>query len=147
MAIRDASDSWAFQFAAATGRPFAAGYYTAARRYPFTVFNGLEVSGSGRGCNALTGRFIVREIVFGSGGTVAAIRRRLRTALQRRRSRALRRDPVQLDDQRRRSVQRRVSVLWLSLTTPVHGRITGAGIDCGGAGDAMSGVAFVGGAD
>jgi len=134
VAIRDASDSWAFEFAAATGRPFAAGYYTAARRYPFTTFNGLEASGSGRGCNALTGRFIVREIVFGSGGTI----QRFAVDFEQHCNDVV---PALFGAIRYNSTISDVVPFNgaypsydLSLTTPVHGRITGAGIDCGGAG-------------
>ena len=61
---------WYFDFAAPTGVPLTPGTYETARRYPFTSFNGLSFSGSGRGCNTLTGRFVVLEAVYGSGGTV-----------------------------------------------------------------------------
>ena len=132
--ISDASDSWSFNFAAATGRPFAAGYYTAARRYPFTTFNGLEVSGSGRGCNALTGRFIVREIVFGSGGTI----QRFAVDFEQHCKDVV---PGLFGAIRYNSTVSDIVPFNgafpsydLSLTTPVHGRISGAGIDCGGAG-------------
>ena len=134
MAIRDASDSWAFNFAADTGRPFAAGYYTAARRYPFTTFNGLEASGSGRGCNALTGRFVVREIVFGSGGTI----QRFAVDFEQHCEDVV---PALFGAIRYNSTISDVVPFNgafpsydLLLTAPGHGRITGAGIDCGGAG-------------
>jgi hypothetical protein len=43
--------------------------YENARRYPFhDPSPGLSVSGSGRGCNTLTGRFTVHEITFADGG-------------------------------------------------------------------------------
>ena len=38
------------------GQPFVTGtYYETARRAPFTAFNGLDFTGSGRGCNTMTG--------------------------------------------------------------------------------------------
>ncbi len=48
------------------------GVYEGATRYPFnsTGVAGLDVSGNGRGCNELTGRFIVHELEFGSGADV-----------------------------------------------------------------------------
>src|SRR4051812_43016591 len=61
---------WDFNFSAPAGAPLVPGVYNTARRYPFTAFNGLSFSGSGAGCNTLTGRFVVLEAVYGSGGTV-----------------------------------------------------------------------------
>ena len=111
VAIDDAIDDWRLEFAAPQGQPLAVGYYSAARRYPFTPFNGLSVSGSGRGCNNVD-RSVRRS---GNrdrlGWDGPAIRGRLRTTLRRCRSRALRCHPLQLDDRRGRSVWRRVSVL------------------------------------
>ena len=50
--------------------PLVAGTYAAATAYPATPLNGLNVSGSGRGCSSLTGRFIVYEAVYRSDGSV-----------------------------------------------------------------------------
>jgi len=63
---------WSLELSAPEGVSVGPGTYVAARRYPFTspVSNGLSFSGSGRGCNTLTGRFVVLEAVYGSGGTV-----------------------------------------------------------------------------
>ena len=36
----------------------------------FSAYNGLDFSGSGRGCNSVTGRFLVLEAEYGPGGTV-----------------------------------------------------------------------------
>ena len=68
--IADGTDYWRLSFSGPAGQPLAIGYHSAARRIPFTPFNGLGVSGSGRGCNTLTGRFVVLEIVLGLNGTV-----------------------------------------------------------------------------
>src|SRR5262245_4332780 len=61
---------WTLQFKAAGATPPAVGTYEMARRAPFTTFNGLDVSGSGRGCNELTGRFVVLEAQYDGGGNV-----------------------------------------------------------------------------
>ena len=54
---------WTLTFVAVDDAPLAVGSYVSARRAPFaSPYNGLDVSGSGRGCNELTGRFVVREI-------------------------------------------------------------------------------------
>ena len=68
--IRDGVDRWNLDFSAPEGEPLALGEYNAARRYPFTPFNGLDVSGPGRGCNELTGRFVVYDIAVASDGKV-----------------------------------------------------------------------------
>jgi uncharacterized protein DUF11/uncharacterized protein DUF5648 len=50
------------------------GAYEAARRFPFQgpTEPGLDFSGDGRGCNQLTGRFIVHEAVYNPDDSVAA---------------------------------------------------------------------------
>lgn len=53
---------WRLDFAAAGNQPLAVGAYESAQRFPFVSGNGLDVGGSGRGCNRLTGRYVVREI-------------------------------------------------------------------------------------
>jgi len=59
-------------FATAPGLPLAPGYYDDATRWPFqTVGPGLDVALDGRGCNELTGRFIVFELVADGAGGVA----------------------------------------------------------------------------
>jgi Divergent InlB B-repeat domain len=61
---------WRLDLHAPIGQPLSIGTYETARRAPFTQFNGLEFSGSGGGCNNLTGRFVVLEAEFASGGRV-----------------------------------------------------------------------------
>ena len=63
---------WSLNFAAATDVPLTVGTYESTRRYSAGMSNSLDVSGSGRGCNQSTGRFVVREIVRGPTGTVLA---------------------------------------------------------------------------
>ena len=64
------SAAGAVDFSAPEGQQLMAGYYGAARRYPFTPLNGLSVSGFSRGCNRLTGRFVVLEVAIAPNGTV-----------------------------------------------------------------------------
>ena len=54
--------------------PVAVGYYPDLRRYPFhnPIKGGLDWSGNGRGCNTLTGWFVVDRIVH-VGTTVSAL--------------------------------------------------------------------------
>jgi hypothetical protein len=63
--------SWDFEFDTASGAPLVAGSYGGATRYPFNAPTqpGLSVDGDGRGCNTLTGRFVVLEAAF-TGATV-----------------------------------------------------------------------------
>ena len=63
---------YTYQFKARAGSTLVAGVYDGATRYPFNDPSepGLSVSGNGRGCNQLTGRFIVQEIIFGAAGGV-----------------------------------------------------------------------------
>ena len=63
---------WDLNFAGAAGGPIVPGVYENAIRYPFqsSFAYGLDVSGDGRGCNTLIGRFVVYEAVISSTGTV-----------------------------------------------------------------------------
>ena len=64
--------SWSLTFKAAGAVLLPGpGTYETARRAPFSEsLNGLDVSGAGRGCNALSGRFVVLEAQYDSAGTV-----------------------------------------------------------------------------
>lgn len=65
---------WMVDFAAPQNAPLTPGTYDLATRYPFQAATepGLSVSGTGRGCNMLTGRFTVLEIVYGAGTTITS---------------------------------------------------------------------------
>ena len=59
--------SWGLEFVPPSGVPLTQGVYEGATRWPFqpSLSPGLSVSGNGRGCNQLTGRFVVLEAQFG----------------------------------------------------------------------------------
>jgi hypothetical protein len=63
---------WYLELAAPKGGRLVPGRYEAARRFPFQPDTqpGLSFSGSGRGCNILTGWFRIYEIEIGPGGIV-----------------------------------------------------------------------------
>lgn len=65
---------WNLDFAAPMGATLALGTYESATRFPFqsSTVPGLSVSGAGRGCNTLTGRFTVLEATYGPTGDVLA---------------------------------------------------------------------------
>ncbi len=73
VSVHSANTFWSAEFMAANGAKLAAGTYGMATRYPFTHFNAFDISGDGRGCNEETGRFVVREIVYASNGTVSKL--------------------------------------------------------------------------
>jgi len=62
--------SWNLDFVAPEGKRIETGDYTGATRAPFNspTKPGLSVSGDGRGCNTLTGRFHVRQIAYAKSG-------------------------------------------------------------------------------
>lgn len=70
--FRSSIHSWGLDFAAPRGVELTPGTYEGATRWPFQdpQVPGLSVSGDGRGCNTLTGRFEVFEIVYGSTGEI-----------------------------------------------------------------------------
>ncbi|MBD1902739.1 hypothetical protein NDI44_11595 [Trichocoleus sp. DQ-A3] len=63
---------WYLDFAAPKDMPLVTGNYGGAYRFPFQspTHPGLSVSGDGRGCNTLTGQFIVLDAAYGSSGNV-----------------------------------------------------------------------------
>jgi hypothetical protein len=63
---------WFLDFAAQGDAQLGIGAYEGAARFPFQAVTqpGLSVSGDGRGCNTLTGRFEVLEVTYGPGGAV-----------------------------------------------------------------------------
>jgi len=67
---------WYLDFAAPDLLPLVVGPYEGAVRYPFQGAGqpGLSVTGDGRGCNTVTGRFDVRELVLGAGNEVVSFR-------------------------------------------------------------------------
>lgn len=130
--IEDAVDRWTIEFSAPLGRPLTVGYYSAARRYPFTPFNGLDASGSGRGCNQLTGRFIVLEVVIAPGGTVQRFAADFEQHCEDR-------VPALFGAIRYNSTIDEVlpfggdyPAYQLSLGPVTHGRVTGPNLNCGG---------------
>jgi hypothetical protein len=63
---------WYLDLAAPAGQQLLPGTYEGAMRYPFQLITvpGLDFSGTGRGCNTLTGRFVIIEATYGTGTTV-----------------------------------------------------------------------------
>jgi hypothetical protein len=63
---------WDANFAAPNGVPLQVGTYEEAERWPFQSpgHPGLDFSGSGRGCNTLTGRFVILELELGPSNEV-----------------------------------------------------------------------------
>lgn len=64
-------DWWYADFSAPAGAAIAPDTYAGATRYPFNGQGpGLSISGDGRGCNELTGTFVVDEVSFGPEGYI-----------------------------------------------------------------------------
>jgi len=62
---------WSADFTAPSGTSLLPGKYPRAARFPSSPeVPGLDVSGNGRGCNALRGSFIVHEANYGPSGEV-----------------------------------------------------------------------------
>jgi hypothetical protein len=70
--LRAGDHDWTLEFVVPSNARFRPGVYEKAARYPFQspTRPGLSVSGEGRGCNQVTGRFIVQEVVFGEDDNV-----------------------------------------------------------------------------
>jgi hypothetical protein len=73
--VGEGGDSWDLSFVTARGQGWAAGMYENAERDPFQGPSnpGIDVSGHSRGCNKISGRFEILELV--SEGTPREIKR------------------------------------------------------------------------
>jgi hypothetical protein len=62
---------WQLNLSAPPGQALKVGTYENARRYPFNNAQpGLDFSGTARGCNTSTGRFVITQLQFGPGNTL-----------------------------------------------------------------------------
>src|SRR5712692_11395078 len=68
----DYSSWWYLDFGPPTGLKFVKAEYEGAQRFAFhsPTKPGMDVFGSGRGCNRITGRFLVSELALAPDGTV-----------------------------------------------------------------------------
>jgi hypothetical protein len=68
-------DDWHLWFRAPSNGSLRVGTFTGAERAPFVTGKapGLDVFGSGRGCNTVSGRFNITRLTWTSSGTVAEI--------------------------------------------------------------------------
>lgn len=62
----EGDDHWSFDFAAPRGRELEIGTYSSAQRTAFRnpVKPGIDISGAGRGCNKISGSFVIQDIGF-----------------------------------------------------------------------------------
>ena len=123
---------WSLDFSAPGSAPLAAGTYLSAGDYPSSPFAGLSVSGQGLGCGDVTGRFVVREVVFGTDGSVL----RFDVDFEQH---CMDADPALFGALRYRATSAGTApfggsypVYQLVVGPPAHGTISGASIACGG---------------
>jgi hypothetical protein len=71
----DYSTNWNLSFGALSGLKLARGEYEGAQRFAFRspTKPGMDVSGDGRGCNLVAGRFLVSSISFATDGSVRTL--------------------------------------------------------------------------
>jgi hypothetical protein len=123
---------WSLDFSAPGKVPLSAGTYLSVGDYPASPFGGLSVGGQSRGCGSVTGRFIVRELVYGIDGSVL----RFDVDFEQHCQDA---DPALFGALRYRSTSSSTTpfggsypVYQLLVSPPAHGTISGASIACGG---------------
>ena len=127
---------WFLNFNAPNSLPLQVGTYNGATRYPFTPFAGMAVSG-GSGCNDLTGRFVVRELVY-----AGAVIQRLAIDFEQHCEDL---DPALFGAIRYNSTIASLTpfdgaypVTRLDISPTANGRVSGSGIDCQGTGPVCS---------
>ena len=127
-------DRWSLRFSALDNGLLAVGTYSPARREPFSdPYVGLEISGMSRGCNSVTGRFVVLEVEY-AGGNVTRFAADFEQHCENQdaalfgsiRYNSTISDLVPFGGQ--------YPLYQLTLDVPVHGRVSASGIDCGGGG-------------
>jgi hypothetical protein len=126
-------NNWSLTFAGPESAPLVPGAYDQATRYPFHVksLNGLDVSGSGRGCGSSAGRFRIHEIVIDDSGVVQRFAADFEQHCDRR-------TPALFGAVRYRSTRGSLvpfdgayPVYAIRVDDAVNGYVTGPGIDCG----------------
>ena len=72
---KDVSEWWDAEIAAPIGQTLHVGTYTGAERAAFRTGTapGLDISGSGRGCNKVTGDFVIYEIKTDGAGNIVQL--------------------------------------------------------------------------
>ena len=68
----EGDDHWSFDFSAPENKNLSVGIYSSAQRDAFhnPVKPGIDISGAGRGCNEISGRFEIENIVFSEEQTL-----------------------------------------------------------------------------
>lgn len=64
---------YTFDFTGPLGQPLVPGRYEGAQRHATAHRPALDVSATGRGCNTLTGRFVIFEVAVGSDGFLSRL--------------------------------------------------------------------------
>ena len=127
-------DWWTLRFSAIDNSVLTVGTHASARREPFSdPYVGLDISGMSRGCNTLTGRFVVLEVVY-TGDDVTRFAADFEQHCENQdaalfgaiRYNSTISDLVPFGGQ--------YPLYQLTLDLPVHGRVSATGIDCGGGG-------------
>lgn len=129
VSVRSQATDWYVRFSAPYGQSLAPGYYGAARYDLLHAFNGLSTVG---GCYELTGRFVILEYVPGPNNTVQRFAADFEAHCND--------EPVGSFAAIRYNST--ISTVFpfanaypayqLTLGTPMHGRIAGQGLSCGG---------------
>lgn len=75
VSFSNATDWWYLDFGPATGQTLSADLYEGAQRFSFQspTRPGVDVFGDGRGCNTITGRFLVSELTLSASGTIQSL--------------------------------------------------------------------------
>jgi hypothetical protein len=127
----DSTVLWTGDFSAPGQARLVAGTYAPATRFPPTVFTGLLLVTGERTCNELTGRFVVLEAVYAPDGAVQSFAADVEQHCEDA-------DPGLFAAIRYNSAVADISPFGggypryeLEFTQPDHGRVEGAGIDCG----------------
>ena len=124
--------SWRIDLRAPEGAVLAPGMYERAARAPFrpALLAGIDVGGNGRGCNTISGRFVIHEIAF-SGATLTALAADFEQHCEGARPALF--GAIRFNSSRATLVPFDGAYPTYSVTmpAPVNGFISGPGIDCG----------------
>lgn len=72
----EGDDNWSAEFAAPRGKKLSVGKYEDAQRTPFNnpLKPGISISGAGRGCNELSGGFVIERLETGADNTIRSLK-------------------------------------------------------------------------
>jgi Divergent InlB B-repeat domain/Viral BACON domain len=129
---------WSLDFGRLGEAALTPGAYGGARDFYFTPGNGMDVGGSGRGCDTITGRFVVLEAVYAGDGSVVSFAVDFEQHCENNDAALFGAFRYNSSISDLRPFGGDYPHIRLRVATPSHGTVTGGGLNCDSTGTGCS---------